>query len=232
MSSLAKHVAIIMDGNGRWAQSKNQQRTQGHQIGVQVVRDIAISASQLGIEVLTLYAFSTENWLRPKKEVEFLMKLPAFFFDSYMSDIMKYNIKVEILGLPGRIPSSTQKVLDRAVIKSSNNSGMKLVIAMDYGGRQEIVEAAKAYALDVVNQKRENDLDEAGFLNYLQSGRYPQVDLMIRTSGEERISNFLLYQLAYSELMFIDKAWPEFTGEDLELCLQEFQKRQRRFGGL
>lgn len=230
MTTTAKHVAIIMDGNGRWAQKRNEERTQGHQVGVHVIREIAIAATQLGIEVLTLYAFSTENWLRPQKEVDFLMKLPAFFFDTYMSDIMKYNIKIELIGLQGRIPESTKKVFDRAIEKSSTNTGMTLAIAMDYGGRSEIVEAIKAYTQEVLQQKRNNDLDESEFLKYLQTARYPEVDLLIRTSGEQRISNFLLYQLAYSELMFIDKAWPELTGEDLQHCLNEYASRQRRFG--
>lgn len=232
MSSPCKHVAIIMDGNGRWAQRQDQKRTQGHQVGVEVVRSIAIEATQLGIEVLTLYAFSTENWLRPRTEVEFLMKLPAYFFDRYMADIMKYNIRVEILGLSGRIPDSTQKVLDRAVKNSSKNTGMVLAIAMDYGSRAEMVEAIKTYTQQVMDQERDNDLTVDQFGGYLQTANYPEIDLLIRTSGEERLSNFLLWQMAYAELMFVDKAWPEFTGADLKACLDEFSRRQRRFGGL
>ena len=196
-----KHLAIIMDGNGRWAQAQGKPRTAGHMAGADNVRTIAIAASKLGISYLTLYAFSTENWKRSNDEVSYLMKLPA-------------------------------QVLREAEEESKNNTGLSLNIAMNYGSRREIVLAAEAYTQDVLQGKREAELDEEEFDSYLMTKDFPPVDLLIRTSGEERISNFLLWQIAYAELIFRKEPWPAFTPEILEDCLHEYQNRDRRFGGV
>lgn len=231
MSSQNFHVAIIMDGNGRWAQRQQQQRTFGHFHGVENVRNIAIAAQDAGVDVLTLFAFSTENWKRPLQEVSYLMKLPAVFFDRFYEELMQREIKIEFIGHFDRLPKETVKVLKRAIDRSKNNKKMRLVFAMDYGGRDEIVSAMKHYAQDVLTG-RENNITEADVSNYLMTKEFGDVDLLIRTSAEYRISNFLLWQIAYSELIFVDKSWPEFTKEDLNQCLDDFKGRDRRFGGL
>lgn len=224
-----KHVAIIMDGNGRWAKKQNQIRTYGHQQGTEKVREIAIAANDLGIEVLTLYAFSTENWKRPKEEVEFLMKLPDVFFNRFLKELMEKNIRIQSIGELSAFPEDTRLVLERAIEATSKNTGMILCFAMNYGARREIVLAAEAWA----KQKRKDiTLTEEHFSKLLMTHEYPEVDVCIRTSGEQRLSNFLLWQLAYAELVFEDKAWPEFMAEDLKRILTEVSQRDRRFGGL
>lgn len=224
-----KHVAIIMDGNGRWAKKQNQIRTFGHQQGTEKVREIAIAANDLGIKVLTLYAFSTENWKRPKEEVEFLMKLPDVFFNRFLKELMEKNIRIQSIGELSAFPEDTRLVLERAIEATSKNSGMILCFAMNYGSRREIVLAAEAWA----KQKSEDaPLTEELFSKLLMTHEYPEVDVCIRTSGEQRLSNFLLWQLAYAELVFEDKAWPEFMAEDLKRILTEVSQRDRRFGGL
>lgn len=224
-----KHVAIIMDGNGRWAKKQNQVRTFGHQQGTEKVRDIAIAANDLGIKVLTLYAFSTENWKRPKEEVEFLMKLPDVFFNRFLKELMEKNICIQSIGELSAFPEDTRLVLERAIEATSKNTGMILCFAMNYGARREIILAAEAWA----KQKREDiTLTEEQFSKLLMTHEYPEVDVCIRTSGEQRLSNFLLWQLAYAELVFEDKAWPEFMAEDLKRILTEVSQRDRRFGGL
>lgn len=224
-----KHVAIIMDGNGRWAKRQNQIRTFGHQQGTEKVRDIAIAANDLGIKVLTLYAFSTENWKRPKEEVEFLMKLPDVFFNRFLKELMEKNICIQSIGELSAFPEDTRLVLERAIEATSKNTGMILCFAMNYGARREIILAAEAWA----KQKREDiTLTEEQFSKLLMTHEYPEVDVCIRTSGEQRLSNFLLWQLAYAELVFEDKAWPEFMAEDLKRILTEVSQRDRRFGGL
>ena len=225
------HIAIIMDGNGRWAKQRNLPRTMGHKQGVEKVREIAIYANKLGIKCLTLYAFSTENWRRPESEVNYLMSLPKVFFKSYLKELMENNIKIMMIGELDRIPSEAKQVFIDAIEETKNNTGMILNFALNYGGQDEIVRACKKYAEDykcgVVS-----DLDEDSFKNYLYTKDLPEVDLMIRTSKEQRISNFLLYQLAYSEFIFLDTLWPDFSNDDLDACIEEFNKRTRRFGGL
>ncbi len=220
-----------MDGNGRWAKSQNEKRTFGHYHGANNVRDIALHANQLGVKVLTLYAFSTENWKRPLEEVEYLMKLPAVFFDRFMDELMQNQIKVECIGHFHRLAPQTRKVLERAIDKSKNNTKMRLVFAMDYGSRDELVVAMRKYAEDV-KQGKENNLVEEEVAHYLMTREYPDVDLLIRTSNEKRISNFLLWQIAYAELIFVDKPWPLFKPQDFDKCIEEFYQRDRRFGGL
>lgn len=227
-----KHVAIIMDGNGRWAKAQGKNRTQGHLVGTDNVRNIAIAANDMGIEVLTVYAFSTENWKRPLEEVNYLMKLPALFFDKFMKELMEKNIRITMIGEMADIPSETAKILQRAIDKTANNTGMVLNFAMNYGSRREMILAMQQYAQDVLDNKRPVKLSEDDFDKYLMTRDFPPVDLMIRTSGEQRISNFLLWQLAYTELMFVDEPWPEFTPEKFKFYCSEFTKRDRRFGGI
>ena len=225
-----QHVAIIMDGNGRWAKAHGKVRTQGHLVGVDNVRNIAIKANDMNIKVLTVYAFSTENWKRPLEEVDYLMKLPALFFNKFMKELMEKNIKITMIGEMEGIPQETAKVLQRAIDETANNTGMILNFAMNYGSRREITLAAKKYALDVLDNKA--NIDEKEFGKYFMTADFPEVDLLIRTSGELRLSNFLLWQIAYTEFMFVDEPWPEFTPERFEYYCNEFLKRDRRFGGI
>ena len=227
-----QHVAIIMDGNGRWAKAHGKVRTQGHLVGVDNVRNIAIKANDMNIKVLTVYAFSTENWKRPLEEVDYLMKLPALFFNKFMKELMEKNIKITMIGEMEGIPQETAKVLQRAIDETANNTGMILNFAMNYGSRREITLAAKKYALDVLNDKAGLDIDEKEFGKYFMTADFPEVDLLIRTSGELRLSNFLLWQIAYTEFMFVDEPWSEFTPERFEYYCNEFLKRDRRFGGI
>lgn len=227
-----QHVAIIMDGNGRWAKAHGKVRTQGHLVGVDNVRNIAIKANDMGVKVLTVYAFSTENWKRPLDEVNYLMKLPALFFNKFMKELMEKNIKISMIGEMEHIPEDTAKVLQRAIDETANNTGMILNFAMNYGSRREITLAARKYAKDVLENKADLDIDERAFGQYFMTADFPEVDLLIRTSGEYRLSNFLLWQIAYTEFMFVDEPWPEFTPERFEYYCNEFLKRDRRFGGI
>lgn len=224
-----EHVAIIMDGNGRWAKEKGLPRTAGHKRGVETVREIAIYANSLGIKYLTLYAFSTENWKRPENEVNFLMSLPAFFFKSYIKELMENNIKVTMIGEFDRIPLEAKTIFKNAIEQTKNNTGMVLNFAMNYGGRDEIIHACKLYAQDYA-KGIVNDLNEESFKSYLMTKDFPDVDLLIRTSNELRLSNFLLYEVAYSEFVFINRYWPDFSSKDLDYCINEYNKRNRRFG--
>ena len=224
-----EHIAIIMDGNGRWAKEKGLPRTAGHKKGVETVREIAIYANSLGIKCLTLYAFSTENWKRPEKEGNYLMSLPAFFIKSYIKELMENNIRVTMIGEFDRIPSEAKSIFKAAIEQTKNNTGMILNFAMNYGGRDEIVHAAKLFAQDY-KEGKVNDLNEETFKNYLMTKNLPDVDLLIRTSNELRLSNFLLYEVAYSEFVFIDRYWPDFNSKDLDYCIEQYNKRNRRFG--
>lgn len=232
ISKQLSHVAIIMDGNGRWALEQDEKRTFGHLHGANNVREIALQASDAGIKTLSLFAFSTENWSRPDSEVSYLMKLPAYFFDRYMQELMDKNIIIKLIGHMERFPESTQKVLKRAIAKSSSNTGMVLNFAMDYGSRDEIVTGIKKYTEEVMNEQRQNSLTVEEFSDYLMTKDYDDVDLLIRTSGEKRLSNYLLWQSAYAEIIFVDKPWPEFMRQDLLDCIKEYEQRERRFGGL
>ncbi len=226
-----EHIAIIMDGNGRWAKQRNLPRTMGHKKGVEKVREIAIYANELGLKCLTLYAFSTENWKRPEQEVNYLMSLPKVFFSSYLKELMANNIRVTMIGDLKRIPEEARKIFTDAIEKTSGNTGMILNFALNYGGRDEIIRACQKYAQDYKDGITSN-LDEETFKNYLMTSDLPEVDLMIRTSNEIRISNFLLYQLAYSEMMFVETFWPDFSCQDLDKCIAEYQMRKRNFGAV
>lgn len=232
MSRVPEHVAIIMDGNGRWAKQRGKVRTEGHFQGTKNVRNIAIYANDLGIKCLTLYAFSTENWKRPQQEVSYLMALPKVFFSSYIKELMEKNIRVKMIGNMEDIPANARNIFSDAIEQTKNNTGMILNFAVNYGSRNEIVQGIRQYAQDVAEGRRANDLSETEFNNYLMTKDLPEVDLLIRTSGEERISNFLLYQIAYSEFVFTDVLWPDFDGKELDKCLEIYYGRHRRFGGL
>ena len=227
-----RHVAIIMDGNGRWAKKQNRERTYGHTVGVENVRNIAIRANDLGMEALTVYAFSTENWKRPLEEVSFLMKLPEIFFKKFMAELMEKNIRIKMIGEWDHVPEDTRAVLERAISETSQNSGMVLNFAFNYGGKREITLAAQKFAQDVLQGKTDVDINEEEFGSYMMCADLPPVDLMIRTSGEQRISNFLLWELAYAEMIFTDVAWPEFTPEIFEECIASYNTRERRYGGV
>lgn len=230
---LPKHIAIILDGNGRWAQSQGKPRIFGHQEGMINVEHVAEVASGLGIEAMTLYAFSTENWKRAADEVAFLMKLPIKFFDRFAPTLMDLNIKTEIIGDKLALPVELQDAIARIETMTAANTGMKLIIALNYGSQDEIIGMVQKIAHKIIG----GELAVTGVTaeiveaNLLTAG-LPPVDLMIRTSGERRISNFLLWQIAYAELYFTDVAWPEFKEQAFYQAIYEYQRRNRRFGGV
>lgn len=230
MNKVPQTVAIIMDGNGRWAKAKGLPRTAGHKQGAEQIRVIALAANRMGIKKLILYAFSTENWKRPEDEIGYLCKLPGIFFSRYIKELMENNIRVTFAGELERFPESTQKVIRKAVDQTKENTGLNLDIAINYGSRRELLLGMQAYAQEVAEGKRENNLAEAEVAQYLMVPE--DIDLLIRTSGEERISNFLLWQIAYAELIFTPVAWPDFDETALQDCIDQFNHRDRRYGGL
>lgn len=234
---IPKHVAVIMDGNGRWAQNRRLPRIAGHKEGMNTVKKITKHASKLGIKVLTLYAFSTENWKRPTDEVSFLMQLPVDFFDTFVPELIKENVKVHVMGYREFLPSHTQDAVERAIEQTKDNTGMVLNFALNYGSRAEIVTAVKEISEKAKNNELSpEEITETTIANHLMTNFLTEElrdpELLIRTSGEERISNFLLWQIAYSELFFTDALWPDFNDKLLENALAAFQNRNRRFGGL
>ena len=229
---LPRHVAIIMDGNGRWAKKNKLRIAMGHRKGVETLREIIRESSDLGIEALTLYAFSTENWKRDPQEVGALMDLLLEFFTSEIDELDEKNVRILILGDVDAMPEKQRQALHNAMNRTGNNIGLKLNIAINYGGRAEIARAAKLIAQDVAAGKiHAEDIDEKTISDYLYTRDLPDVDLMIRTSGEMRLSNFLLYQCAYAEFDFPAVLWPDFTLEEYHKALNSFGKRERRFGG-
>ena len=233
LEKIPTHVAIIMDGNGRWAKKRNMPRVKGHYEGMQTVKKITKYASKLGIKYLTLYAFSTENWARPKEEVSYLMDLPEKMFTSFMPELMENNVKVEVIGVVEKLPENTRKAVEDAVEQTKNNTGLKLIFALNYGSKDEIVTAVKRIAQGAANNEyKVEEIDEQLISDNLFTKDTPDPDLLIRTSGEQRISNFLLWQIAYSEFIFTKVAWPDFVEEELYKALLEYQSRDRRFGGL
>lgn len=229
---MINHIAIIMDGNGRWAKAKGMPRTFGHKQGAENVRTVALEANRMGIKALTLYAFSTENWKRPEEEVDFICKLPKMFFNMYIKELIENNIRVSYIGELEKFPEETKKFINAAIEKTKNNTGMEMVIAINYGSRREIVIAAQKYAKDVIDGKKGLEINEEEFNEYLMTSHLPEVDLLVRTSGEQRLSNYLLWQVAYSEFIFVDYAWPEFTADKLHEVVEEYERRDRRFGGV
>ncbi len=230
---IPKHVAFIMDGNGRWAKERGLNRTSGHREGIKRVKEIIRGAGQLGIQVITFFAFSTENWSRPKNEVNILMRYLGNFLDKEIIEIHKNNMRFLVIGRGDPIPRYLQAKITKAQEKTLNNTGLKVILALNYGGRQEIVDAAKKFAREVLLGKIDLDsLEVEQFSRYFYAADVPDPDLLIRTSEEMRVSNFLLWQLSYSEFYFSKKYWPDFGIEELKEVIKEYQKRERRFGGL
>lgn len=228
---LPKHLAIIMDGNGRWAQSRGKRRLFGHIKGVGRVREVVTTSATLKIPYLTLYAFSMENWLRPKEEVTLLMRLLVKFLTKEVHELNKNNIRLQSIGDTSYLPEEVQMVLNKTIKATENNTGMVLTLALSYGSRQEITQAVRRIAQDFKSDSFSLDqIDEAMVTAYLQTQEMPDPDLIIRTSGEFRLSNFLLWQAAYSEIIIVSKSWPEFVAQDLKDALEEYAKRERRFG--
>ncbi|GLX68516.1 isoprenyl transferase [Paenibacillus glycanilyticus] len=231
--NVPEHIAIIMDGNGRWAKKRGLPRIAGHHTGMKTVKRIVIEADRLGVKYLTLYAFSTENWKRPKDEVEFLMKLPQQFLEIELEELIEKNVQVRMMGHKENLPSFTLNAVEEAITKTANNTGLVLNFALNYGGRREMLEAIKEIAADVQDGRLSTEqIDEKLLSSRLLSGDIPDPDLLIRTSGELRLSNFMLWQLAYSEMWFTNVYWPEFTEVHLQEAIHEYQRRARRYGGL
>lgn len=231
--NVPKHVAIIMDGNGRWARQHGMPRIAGHRAGMKNVRTITMAANDIGVEALTLYAFSTENWKRPQEEVDFLMKLPQEFFPMEIGDLKANNVRIRMMGAKEGLPPHTLRTIEDAIEETKDNTGLILNFAMNYGGRRELLLAMQRFGEQVATgERRPEEMDEALFESYLQSEGLPELDLLIRTSGEIRISNFMLWQLAYTELWFTDVFWPEFTKEHFYEAVRSYQGRARRYGKL
>ncbi|SDT46535.1 Undecaprenyl pyrophosphate synthetase [Paenibacillaceae bacterium GAS479] len=231
--NVPQHVAIIMDGNGRWAQNRGLPRFAGHHSGMKAVKKVTMAADRAGVKYLTLYAFSTENWKRPKSEVEFLMRLPQEFLALELEELIENNVQVRMMGYQENLPSYTLEALEEAIEKTKDNTGLVLNFALNYGSRAEMIDAVRAIAMDAAaGGLNPDDIDERLFAGRLFSSELPDPDLLIRTSGELRLSNFMLWQLAYSELWFTDVYWPAFTEELFQEAITEYQRRARRFGGL
>ena len=232
-SNFPKHVAIILDGNGRWARRRGLPRTVGHRIGINRVKEIVRYASSLGIKFLTLFTFSTENWDRPKREIQMLMRALANFLDKEIQELQDNNVRLRVIGRENPLPDDLLAKIKKTESLTANNTGLTLVLALNYGGRAEIVDAA----VRIAKTAKEGDfkideLNEETFRNFLYTAEFPDPELLIRTSGELRLSNFLLWQLAYAEFYFPQKYWPDFTKQDLVKAITSYQQRQRRFGGL
>ena len=228
---LPHHIAIIMDGNGRWAEEKGQDRLFGHYHGVESVRNIVEGSAELGLQYLTLYAFSTENWDRPQEEVEGLMTLLVDTIHKEVPVLNKNNIRLHVIGDLNMLPKFAQDELHEALEMTSNNTGLNLIMALSYSSRWELVNAVKNIGLDVKSGKiNPESINQETLQQYLTTSKFPDPELMIRTSGEYRISNFLLYQLAYAELYFTNTRWPDFRKENLYEAIIDFQGRERRFG--
>ena len=230
------HVAMIMDGNGRWAERQGKERKFGHQEGMEAVRRVTIRASERGIKVLTLYAFSTENWKRPPQEVHFLMQLPIRFFDRFVPELQEKNVRVNMIGFEEKVPTSTRKAIQKAMDQTKDNDGMILNFAFNYGSRAEIVRATQSLCERALNGEISiSEINEEMIEHHLLTqsiAPYQDVDLLIRSSGEQRLSNFLLWQNAYSEFYFSDLLWPDFTGDVLDEALLSYINRQRRYGAV
>lgn len=232
-NNIPEHIAFIMDGNGRWAKKKNMPRTYGHHEGTKTIRTIALEANRLGVKAMTVYAFSTENFSRPQSEVEYIFKLPKEFFDLYLQELIEHNVQIRFIGNVEKAPSLTRDIIFSAVERTKNNTGLILCFAFIYGSKDEMLQAVKGIAEDYKNGDIVlEDITEDLFDTYLMSADLPSVDLMIRTSGECRLSNFMLWQLAYAELYFTPVLWPDFDEKCLHDAILAYQHRDRRFGGL
>ena len=232
-NTIPKHVAIIMDGNGRWAKKRNLPRTAGHSKGVQVVEEIVEAAVELGIEVLTLYAFSTENWSRPRIEVNMLLRTLRHFLKIKINKLLRNGVQLRVMGDVDKFPQSIRVLLRDVQKQTQHNPRMILNLALNYGSRAEIMHAVRTVALQFAEGVlNETELNEDTFSKFLYTADLPDPDLLIRTSGEMRISNFMLWQLSYAELYFCNKLWPDFNKADLKEAILEYQARERRFGGV
>ena len=231
LDSLPKHISVIMDGNGRWAKQKGFLRAFGHEEGTKAVRDVVEGAAEIGVKNLTLYAFSTENWNRPKLEVDTLMRLLVSSLKKEIKTLLKNDIKLNAIGNLKSLPKKAQKELNEVIEKTKANSRMTLTLALSYGSREELIHAVKEISFKVKNEELSTEaIDESIINQHLYTQNLPDVDLLIRTSGEQRISNFLLWQIAYAELYFSNILWPDFRREDLYEAIYNYQTRERRFG--
>jgi undecaprenyl diphosphate synthase len=226
---LPAHIAIIMDGNGRWAAQRHLPRVEGHRAGIDSVRDVVETSARLGIDVLTLYAFSVENWKRPRTEVNMLMSLLKRYIRLELGTLLRNNIRFRVIGRPEELATDVQDELEAGIRRTDGNTGMLFNIALNYGGRAEIVDAARRA---IASGVKPEELDEKQFSNLLYTAGQPDPDLLIRTSGEMRVSNFLLWQIAYSEIWVTDTLWPDFRRRDLLSAILAYQKRDRRYGGI
>ena len=230
-NNIPKHIAIIMDGNGRWAAKHGKPRVMGHEKGVESVRSVVEGAGEIGVKHLTLYAFSTENWDRPKEEVEALMALLVHAIEAETEELNKNNVRLSVIGNVDDMPEAVQKKLNGCIDALKENTGLNLVLALSYSGRWDVLNAAKKLADDLAKNKiTQEKINNELFQDYLSTSELPDPELMIRTSGEYRISNFLLWQIAYSELYFTSKLWPDFRKDDLFEAIIDYQNRERRFG--
>ncbi|MDR5586897.1 MULTISPECIES: isoprenyl transferase [Clostridium] len=233
MNKIPQHIAIIMDGNGRWAKKRKLPRSMGHKAGVETIRKIVKESKRLGIKYLTLYAFSTENWKRPKEEVGALMQLLVVYLKREVAELNKNGVKINVLGDMLKFPAECKEELNKAIEITNNNTEINLNLALNYGGRDELVRAMKLIIDDLEDDKiKKEDISEDLISNYIYTKGMPDPDLIIRPSGEQRISNFLLWQCAYSEFWYSDIAWPDFKEEDLQKAILDYQNRDRRFGGV
>jgi len=233
MASLPRHVAVIMDGNGRWARQRNLPRVEGHRMGAESVRAVIRTAGELGIKYLTLYAFSVENWNRPKDEVDTLMKYLAHYMKTEFAELNRSNVRLEVIGQIHRLPEFVQKQLKKTQEALSRNNGLTLIMALSYGGRTEIVDAVR----NIAAKAKKGELDPAEITeevvaDHLYTRKWPDPDMLIRTSGEMRVSNFLLWQISYAELIVTPTLWPDFRKPQFFAALEEYNRRHRRFGGL
>lgn len=232
-AAVPRHVAVIMDGNGRWAKQRGMPRTFGHKQGVEATKRLVRAAHKMGIEVLTIYGFSTENWSRPQDEVDVLMGLLKSYFNAEIAELHKANVRIRVIGNKADFAGDIAQLLLRAETLTKDNNGLTLCVALSYGGRQEIVASAQALAAKVASgELQAEDIDERLLAEGLETSDLPDPDLIIRTSGEQRLSNFLLWQAAYAELYFDPVLWPDYTAENLEKAVATFNSRERRFGGL
>jgi undecaprenyl diphosphate synthase len=231
--TIPRHIAIIMDGNGRWAKERGLPRREGHRAGAESVREVMDACKELGVEYLTLFAFSSENWNRPESEVQALMSLLDRFLRDKAKDLDAQNVRLLAIGQLDRLPTKTRQLLDSIIARTANHSAMTMVLALSYGAREEIVSAARAIAADAAAGRLDpEEVDANLFASRLQTAGIPDPDLLVRTSGEMRISNFLLWQISYAEIVIVKKNWPDFRQHDLFDAVTEYQHRHRRFGAL
>ncbi|MGM0901598.1 MAG: isoprenyl transferase [Bacillota bacterium] len=231
--TIPEHIAIIMDGNGRWAKKRGMPRFAGHKEGIATVVKIVKVAVECKVRVLTLYTFSTENWKRPKAEIDFILRLPKEFLRIYLPDLIANNVRIEAIGDIATLPATTREAVQNAIDRTRDNDGLLLNIALNYGNRHEILDAMKKVLSDINSGNLSmDDLDEQRFSRYLYTGGMSEPDLLIRTGGEKRLSNFMLWQLAYTEFWFTDVLWPDFSEKDFLHALKEYGQRKRRYGGI